>query len=208
MSKPLFKYCPLCARQNLPIASFCQQCDADLMNTLVEVRRAAVAPENEVPTEALTAQGAAAAPVMQDSVLGPNAARAAATTTGVAAAGGAIAVNEPEAGQLPRADFVLQLELVENPALVFPVRPGQSVGRSERADVILNDIPKLEFISRAHARFTRRRTQWYVQYIAEGNSITVDGVESRDDSEIAVHEGSVVVLSFTPFRVKLGQTQH
>lgn len=185
MSTPFVKYCPLCAHENPPVASFCEQCDADLMNTAVAPRR------EESETAALETPPApavenAASESVPDTQKTSEAENEQATRHAAQARGG-----------------VLELELVANPALRFRVRPGQSVGRSSRADVVLAGVPDLEYISRAHARFTQRRAQWYVQYIAQGNSITVDGVESCDDAELAVYDQSIVVLSLSAFRVKL-----
>jgi hypothetical protein len=192
----------MCGQDNLAIASFCEECDADLMNTPVEMRREEyaqidkeeVAPENSIHPEnsinegtaAVNASSASSVPVPPNEL-----------------------IHKPDQDELAtkRADSgqgsVLELELVANPALKFSIRPGQSVGRASKADVTLIDVPDLEYISRAHARFIQRRMQWYVQYIAEGNSITVDGMESRDDAEIAIYDQSILVLSFTAFVVRL-----
>ncbi|RYG58886.1 FHA domain-containing protein [bacterium] len=177
MSATPIKICPLCGHANLAIASFCSQCDADLMNVSASLAHTGTTSPVEV---AITKDEVAPVPPT------PQVAGSDVETTRINTAGG-----------------TLILELVANPIVRFRVSPGQSVGRSANADVVLTGVPELEYISRAHARFSRRRAQWYVQYIAEGNSITVDGTESRDDAEVALYEGSVVVLSFTAFHVRL-----
>ena len=168
------KCCPLCGQDNLPIASFCEKCDADLMNVSVEMRETA-------PTD------------------GPRANEA----LDLAKAPAQTQEDEGITETATRRDAVLKLELVANPALCFEVRPGQSVGRSTRADVTISGVPDVEYISREHARFSQRGVQCYVQYIDEGNSIFVDSVESSDDGEMALHDGSILVLSLTPFRVRV-----
>lgn len=96
-----------------------------------------------------------------------------------------------------------RLELVDDPRRTFRIEAGQSVGRGVEADVILSEVPHLDFISRRHAKFLRRGPQWFVQYIAQGNFISVDGETFEDDSEVALHDGSLLSLSLTAFRVAL-----
>ena len=103
----------------------------------------------------------------------------------------------------PRALDVCRLELLDNPDLGFEVSAGQSVGRGVEADVILAEVPHAGYISRVHARFSRRGEQWFVQYLGQGNFIKVDGETHEDDSQIALHDGAVLVLSLTSFRVVL-----
>ncbi len=98
---------------------------------------------------------------------------------------------------------VCRLELLDNAAIAFDIKAGQTVGRGVEADVILAEVPHAGYISRVHARFLRRGEQWFVQYLGQGNFIVVDGENSEDDSEIALHDGSVLVLSLTSFRVVL-----
>lgn len=101
------------------------------------------------------------------------------------------------------ATEVCRLELLDNPEVSFEVKPDQIVGRGVEADVILAEVPHSGYISRQHARFLRRGEQWFVQYLAQGNFITVDGETAEDDSQLALHNGSVLVLSLTSFRVVL-----
>ena len=98
---------------------------------------------------------------------------------------------------------VCRLELLDNPEVAFEIKAGQTVGRGVEADVITAEVPHAGYISRIHARFSRRGEQWFAQYLGQGNFIVVDGETSEDDSEIALHDGSVLVLSLTSFRVVL-----
>lgn len=96
------------------------------------------------------------------------------------------------------------LELLDDPGVRFAVAEGQTVGRTEKADIILQGVPKVEWISSTHAKFLCRGTQWYVQHIAQTNFIKVDGEMYRGHQEVAIYDGSILVLSLTAFRVKLG----
>lgn len=117
----------------------------------------------------------------------------------------AFAPAEPQAAPAAPAALAttLILESVDNPSVRFAIRENQTVGRTDKADIILRDVPKLEWISGAHARFLRRGDQWYVQHIAHTNFIKVDGETYHGDEEVAVYHGSIVVLSLTSFRVNL-----
>ena len=95
------------------------------------------------------------------------------------------------------------LELVENPSIRFTVRENQTVGRTAKADVVLANVPKAEWISGAHARFLRRDEQWYIQHIGHTNFVKVDGETYNGQEEVAIYHGSIVVLSLTTFRVNL-----
>lgn len=96
------------------------------------------------------------------------------------------------------------MELVDDPSFNFTVREGQTVGRTHKADVILAGVPNFDWISGAHARFTRRGEQWYVQHIAQTNFIKVDGEMFKGQEEVAIFDGSILVLSLTAFRVRIG----
>lgn len=98
---------------------------------------------------------------------------------------------------------VCRLELLDDPNLCFVIAPGQSVGRGVEADVLLSGVPHLNYISRRHALFSQRNGQWFVQYVATGNFIKVDGETHDDDSLVALHDGSIVTLSLSSFRVVL-----
>ncbi|HEX9996904.1 MAG TPA: FHA domain-containing protein [Abditibacterium sp.] len=96
-----------------------------------------------------------------------------------------------------------RLELLDDPNVGFQIAPGQSVGRGIEADVLLLGVPHLGFISRRHAAFSKRGDQWFVQYVAQGNFVKVDGETYEDDSLVALHDGSVLTLSLTSFRFVL-----
>jgi len=182
MSEQVFvKYCPLCGAENPRQSAFCLSCfDGDLSTVPVELRRKG-----------------AAKPAPEVAVAAPNAADAPAPTPDVPAE------CDPKTAQVTQPDE-MRLELVDDPAIRFTVRDGQTVGRTEKAAVILAGVPKSEWISGAHARFFRRGTQWYIQHIAETNYIKVDGETFRGREEVAVYDGSIVVLSLTSFRIGIG----
>ncbi|RYG44576.1 FHA domain-containing protein, partial [bacterium] len=98
----------------------------------------------------------------------------------------------------------LALESMEDSALRFVVAEGQTVGRTEKSDVVVGEVTNGKYISSAMARFTRRGDQWYVQHIATTNYIVVDGEEYEDDTEVAIHDGSVLALALAPFIVRIG----
>jgi hypothetical protein len=201
MSVKLVKYCPLCGAANNPAEPFCLACrDGELMGVLPEPLRAeSVLVVEHERAAALEAQAAiwessdGAAPAVM-----PVPADAAETAPGP----NTLHVeNETQAA-------ALVLELVEQPELRFTIAEGQSVGSSRdparRADVALSGAPNLDYISSVHARFFRRNGQWYVQHIGATNFIKVDGQRFDKREEVPLHEGAVLVLSKTPFRVLLG----
>jgi ribosomal protein L40E len=182
------KYCPVCNAQNPAVASFCSECDWDLLNVPAETRRDLVSATPE-EAEAVTAHAETSQPEQPAQVAmfpTPRTEDDLPTRRAVSAASGACV-----------------LEVLENPALAFTIRPGQTVGRAAKADVVLTGVPNLEYISRAHARFLQRGEQWFVQYVAEGNFIKVDGEEYTGDDEVALYDGSIIVLSLTSFRIKI-----
>jgi pSer/pThr/pTyr-binding forkhead associated (FHA) protein len=100
------------------------------------------------------------------------------------------------------SEQVCVLNLLENPLIRFIIHDGQTAGRTEQADVILRDVPDLHCISGIHAKFFRRKEQWYVQHLGHTNFIKVDGeVFNSTEEEIPIQEGTILVLSLTPFRV-------
>ena len=185
MSPTLLKYCPHCEAENAPSESFCESCGFDLLNVEVEGRRnSGVARSVAAPVES------------GDQGDGAGAVAPVAPATG--------SVDSAPAGGTAAANVAwCRLELIEDPAFGFRVAAGQVVGRSAEADVVLSGIPNLEYISRRHAKFLRRGDQWFVMYIAEGNYIKVDGEEYENDDEVALHEGSILTLSLSSFRVGL-----
>ncbi|RYX83809.1 FHA domain-containing protein [bacterium] len=167
---PLVKVCPSCDAVNPATASFCSECEWDLMNVAPTSRpEVAVAETTSAPLET------------------------APSTTPVADDSATMRVADMNA--------VCTLELIEDPALQFQIRDGQTIGRSSRADVELIGVPGREYLSRIHARFFRRGKQWFAQYVATGNFIKVDGEMYEDDSEVALENGSMLTLSLTTFRV-------
>jgi len=173
------KYCPLCGAENPRQQAFCLAClDGNLSTVPAEPKRAAVASPPSVATASpSTAQNNDAATVAS-----------------------ALVPDTRQLSELTRC----QLELIDDPQKKFLIADGQTVGRSSKADVVLRDVPKVEWISSAHARFSRRGEQWYVQHIGKTNFIKVDGEIYRGTEEVALHDGSILVLSLTAFRVSLG----
>jgi len=107
-----------------------------------------------------------------------------------------------EAAEAPAPPTVV-LEVIDDPTIRFAVLEGQTIGRTEKADLVLRGVPKLDWISGMHAKFLRRGEQWYVQHVAETNFIRVDGELYRGHQEVAIYDGTILVLSLTAFRVKL-----
>ena len=93
--------------------------------------------------------------------------------------------------------------MLDDPSIRFAVTEGQTVGRTEKADIQLSGVPKLEWISSAHAKFLRRGDQWYVQHIAHTNFIRVDGEKYHGQQRWRFMDASILVLSLTAFRVKV-----
>ncbi len=116
--------------------------------------------------------------------------------------GDAAGSETPAAGAQAATPSII-LELLDDPSVRFAIGEGQSVGRTEKADVILSGVPKLDWISGAHAKFFRRGAQWYAQHIAQTNFIRVDGEQYHGQEEVAIYDGSILVLSLTAFRVKI-----
>lgn len=104
----------------------------------------------------------------------------------------------------PPGTAVCSLELVSDSNVMFHVRDGQVVGRGEKADVRITNVPDVDAISRLHARFFCRNGQWYAQYLGSTNFMKVDGQTYTDkDTEVAVYDGSIVVFSLTPFTFRV-----
>jgi ribosomal protein L40E len=180
MSRVKFvKYCPLCGAENPERASMCQSCfKGDLTRTRRE------RPRDEE----------------QDSIGGAGVPPADGEDTGQRPA--PPAQNDPNIDQ-PAAN-TCRLELVQDPTVSFTVADGQIVGRTDKADVILKDVPQADYIHGRHAKLFRRGQQWYAQYLGGFNFIRVDNVEYRGNEEVAINDGSVLVLSLTPFYVRMG----
>ena len=165
------KYCPLCGAENPRQQAFCLSCFDGDLSTVPVEPRR----QQAAKPRRETPSPAADIPAMP---LEPA----------------------PQPAQAPVSD-VLRLELVDDPAIRFSIRDGQTVGRTDKSSIVLCGVPKLDWISSAHAKFFRRNTQWYVQHIAETNFIKVDGETFQGHEEVAIYDGSIVVLSLTAFRV-------
>ena len=109
----------------------------------------------------------------------------------------------PPAPATASGDGRLILEVLQDPGLSFAVSEGQTVGRSDLADVVLDKVPNSDYISRRMAIFTRRGKQWFVQHLANTNYITVDGERYDSDEEIALHNGSILGLALCQFTVRI-----
>ena len=95
------------------------------------------------------------------------------------------------------------LEVMERPDMSFVVGEGQSVGRTEAADVVLKGVPYFDYISRKMATFIRRGDQWFVKHIGTSNYIVVDGDKYETDDDIALHDGSVLGVPLCQFMVRI-----
>ncbi len=92
------------------------------------------------------------------------------------------------------------LELVSDPNVMLHLQDGQTIGRGDQADIRVVNVPDVDAISRVHAKFFTRNGQWYIQYLGKTNFIKVDGqIYGDTNTEVALYEGSIVVLSLTPF---------
>jgi hypothetical protein len=182
MSARLVKYCPLCGAANDPTEPFCTACgDGELIDVAPE-------PMREAPPQMPQAAAAPAAPQAEGAGAGP-------------------AQHGPDTlhVEAEQAQASIVLELIESPETRFTVRDGQSVGASREAertaDVTLTGVPALEYISSMHARCFLRGGQWYVQHLGNTNFIKVDGMKFEKREEVPLRNGTVLVLSKTPFRV-------
>ena len=167
------KYCPLCGAENPRQQAFCLSCLDGDLSTV------SVEPRRKSPPP----------------VTVPPAANAPAAASAVSAE-----TEEPDTKKVTDACV---LELVDDPSVRFTVRENETVGRTDKADVALRGVPKLDWISSAHAKFLRRNEQWYVQHVGQTNFIKVDGETYTGQEEVAIYHGSIIVLSLTAFRVNL-----
>ncbi len=97
----------------------------------------------------------------------------------------------------------IMLESVEDPTLQFTVKENQSVGRNDKADVIVAKAAKSEWISGKHALFTCRREKWYIQHVGKTNYIIVDNEKFCEDEEVPIYNDSIIALSLSLFKVKI-----
>ncbi|MEA2552358.1 MAG: hypothetical protein QOJ65_534 [Fimbriimonadaceae bacterium] len=119
-------------------------------------------------------------------------------------------VQEPVAEPEEKETMEIQgprvvLEVLQQPGTRFEVGEGQTVGRTDAADVVLKGVPNSDYISRKMAVFTRRGDQWFVQHLGGTNYITVDGEKYQDNEEIALHSGSILGLALCQFTVRLAE---
>ena len=92
---------------------------------------------------------------------------------------------------------------VDDPTMEFVVKENQSVGRNEKADVIVAKVNKSEWISGKHALFTRRGEKWYIQHVGKTNYIIVDNEKFSEDEEVPIYNDSIIALSLSLFKVKI-----
>lgn len=177
MSNTFVKYCPLCDAENSRLDPFCTSCgDADLSTVPVE-------PSRHVITETTIEKNAT------DQSSPPP-----------------ISLNGTRRVDFPKntaCNDTCVLELIDNPSISFVITAGQTVGRTEKADIILKGVPQFEWISGAHARFFKRTEQWFVQHVAETNFIKVQGETYEGQEQVAIYNNYILVLSLTSFRIKL-----
>lgn len=85
----------------------------------------------------------------------------------------------------------------------FVVRPGQTVGRTGKADVVLAGLPGQEYISEVHARIEMRSGRWRIQRLGTTNPLTVDGAElAANGVQAGLLDGAVVGFAGTALRVR------
>ena len=108
-------------------------------------------------------------------------------------------VSTPEPVAAPH----IRLESLYDPEKVFIVQEGQTVGRSDAADVVIDGVPDMDSISRRMALFGRRGQQWFIQHVAQTNFVAVDGEEYESDDEVVIRDGSVVGLALCQFFVRI-----
>ena len=85
----------------------------------------------------------------------------------------------------------------------FVVRPGQTVGRTSKADVALSGLPDDGYISEVHARIERRGGRWRIECLSRTNPLKVDG-QSLEPSggQAGLVDGTRVTLARTDLRVR------
>jgi endogenous inhibitor of DNA gyrase (YacG/DUF329 family) len=92
---------------------------------------------------------------------------------------------------------------VDDPTIEFTVKENQTIGRNEKADVIVAKVAKSEWISGKHALFTRRGQKWYIQHVGKTNYIIVDNEKFSEDEEVPIYNDSIIALSLSLFKVKI-----
>lgn len=87
----------------------------------------------------------------------------------------------------------------------FVVRPGQTVGRSSKADVVLAGLPDDGYISEVHARIERRGGRWRIECLSRTNPLKVDGLSLEPSGgQAGLVDGTRVTLARTDLRVRCG----
>ena len=87
----------------------------------------------------------------------------------------------------------------------FVVRPGQTVGRTSKADVALSGLPDDGYISEVHARIERRAGRWRIECLGRTNPLKVDGVPLEPTGgQAGLVDGTRVTLARTDLRVRCG----
>lgn len=95
------------------------------------------------------------------------------------------------------------LESLADPKRSFVVYEGQTIGRADLSDVIIEGIPDVDSVSRRMALIGRHGTSWYVQHVGQTNYIAVDGEEYDSDDEVTIREGSVLGLALCQFFIRI-----
>jgi len=110
------------------------------------------------------------------------------------------------AAEFPRArqgEFLI-LESLELPEVRLTVRDGEIVGRE--GDVDPSAVPKSDQIQRKHARFFMKNSNWHVEHLpgSTGTTFTtVDGRRCTERMDAPLQHGSIVSLTYAPFRVRM-----
>lgn len=176
--KKYVKKCPLCGKDNEIYQVFCAFCgDGDLSQISMEsVDSAENTPEQKITTTNEVKNN----------------------------------TPSPSSQQKPDDDITAKvceekiiLESVDDPTLQFSVSENQSVGRNEKADVVVTRVAKSEWISGRHALFTRRGEKWYIQHVGKTNYIIVDNEKFCEDEEVPIYNDSIIALSLSLFKVKI-----
>ncbi len=112
---------------------------------------------------------------------------------------------EPEVNNTAKVNEArkIVIESIDDPTMQFIVQENQSVGRNNKAEVIVSKVAKSEWISGRHALFTRRGEKWYIQHVGKTNYIIVDNEKFSEDEEVPIYNDSIIALSLSLFRVKI-----
>ncbi len=87
----------------------------------------------------------------------------------------------------------------------FVVRPGQTIGRTAKADVALSGLPDDGYISEIHARIERRGGRWRIECLSRTNPLKVEGVRLEPSGgQAGLVDGTQLTLARTDLRVRWG----